>query len=904
MRSAARLESLGHRYGAIRALSDIDLEIPAGRLVGVVGPDGVGKSTLLALVAGVRRIQHGRVEVLGGDMRDRRHRAAVCPRIAYLPQGLGQNLYGDLSVPENVDFFGRLFGIPGAERASRIAELLRATGLAPFAGRRVATLSGGMRQKLGLCCALIHDPDLLVLDEPTTGIDPLSRHQFWRLIDGMRERIPGLSILTSTVYMEEADRFDWLVLLHAGRVLAAGSRAELTTRSSTARVEDAYVALLPDEQRGGYQPGVTGSGPTQAAEAVIEARTLTRRFGAVTAVDHVTFDIRRGEIFGFVGPNGSGKTTTLKMLTGLLPPTAGQARLLGRPVEAGSLEQRRTIGYMSQSFSLYGELTVRQNLALHARLFDVPAPDVATRVEELAGQLGLEDVLDVGSERISLGLRQRLSLAVATIHRPAILILDEPTAGVDPVARSQFWRLLGELSRGHGVTILVSTHYLDEAGRCDRVALMNAGRVLACATPEELLTAHGASTLEEVFIACIRGDSGAEGDPPVLPRPRAARAAARATRAVDAGRLWALVRREALEMWRDRVRLAFSVLVPPLLMIVYGYGYSFDIEKLPYAALDRDRSPESRAYLRQFAGSRYFEERPSPGTWDVVDRLLQQGDLKVVIEMPPGFGKDLKRGRAPEVAVWIDGTLPFRAEVARAYVQALHAHYLAGLGRQAPARDPPDPVAVEVRFRYNPTMKTKYAVVPGLFAVVLVIVPALLAGVAIAREKELGSIANLHATPVGRLEFFWGKQVPLVVISLVGLAALTAVGMLVFGVPFRGGFVAYLLGATLYVTATTGVGLVISTVARTQAAGLVAAAIATIIPAFLYSGLIRPVTTLTGVGSVIARVFPAAYFRDVSVGTFTKGLGAGALLVDYAALACIIAVLTGVGVLLTRKQEP
>jgi ribosome-dependent ATPase len=889
-----------HRYGRVHALRDVNLDIPDGRIVGVVGPDGVGKSTLLGLVAGVRRIQRGRIEVLGGDMRDRRHRARACPRIAYLPQGLGQHLCADLTVAENIEFFGRLFGVPDALRGKRMTDLLSETGLAPYVRRRVATLSGGMKQKVGLCCALIHDPALLVLDEPTTGVDPLSRHHFWSLIDGMRRDTPGLSVLVATVYMDEAERFDWLVLLNAGRVLAAGSPTDLQKRTEATSVQDAYVALLPEGHRRGYGP--TGPPPVASGgEVVIEARWLTRLFGAVRAVEGVSFAIQRGEIFGFVGPNGSGKTTTLQLLTGLLSPTAGEARLLGHPVKVGSREQRRRVGYMSQSFSLYGELTVGQNLALQGRLFDLPSREVGARVAALAKQFGLEEVVGVRAEGLSLGLRQRLSLAVATIHRPDVLILDEPTAGVDPVARNQFWTLVTELSRAHGVTILISTHYLDEACRCDRVALMNAGRMLACASPATLIAQHRVATLEDVFLAVVRAASEeAPAQPGALRAPRG-RPAQRA-RPLWAGRIWALIWREVLELWRDRVRLAYSVVVPPLLMIVYGFGYSFDIEHIPYAALDHDRSPESRTYLERFEGSGYFEARPAPASSAELDRMLAAAEPKVVIEIPPGFGRDLKRDRRPVVAVWIDGTLPYRADIVRGYVQALHNQYLAErAGRDGGAAAPQ--VAIEPRYRYNPDLKTRYAVVPGLFAVVLVIVPALLAGVAIARDKELGAITTLHATPVGRLEFFLGKEVPLVIVSLVGLVALTAVGWLIFGVPLRGSGLAYALGATLYVTSTTALGLLISTVARTQAAGLVAAAIGTIIPAFLYSGLIRPVTTLVGVGAVIARLFPAAYFRNVSVGTFTKGLSVAAFGADYLALASITAVLTAAGVLLTRKQE-
>ncbi len=355
----ARLQNITQRYGRTTALDAITVMLPSGCMVGLIGPDGVGKSTFLSMIAGARQIQSGDVFVLDGDMRDAAHRAAVCPRIAYMPQGLGKNLYPDLSICENIEFFGRMFGQPRSERAWRIAELLQSTGLAPFADRPAKKLSGGMRQKLGLCCSLIHDPDLLILDEPTTGVDPLSRRQFWELIARMRRRRAGMSIVIATAYMEEAERFDSLVAMNDGRILAIGSPLELKARTQTPTVEEAFIALLPEELRAGRKRLEIPANRTVNAEPVIIARDLTRRFGEFTAVDHVNFTIERGEIFGFVGSNGCGKTTTMKMLTGLLAPSEGEALLFGRALDARDINSRRRVGYMSQSFSLYAELTVR-----------------------------------------------------------------------------------------------------------------------------------------------------------------------------------------------------------------------------------------------------------------------------------------------------------------------------------------------------------------------------------------------------------------------------------------------------------------------------------------------------------------------------------------------------------------
>jgi ribosome-dependent ATPase len=338
-------------YRKKRALDSITLDIPSGCMVGLIGSDGVGKSSLLGLIAGARRIQSGRIEVLDGDMADTAHRNDVCARIAYMPQGLGKNLYPDLSVRENIEFFGRLFGLSRAERRRRIADLLESTGLAPFPDRPARKLSGGMRQKLGLCCALIHDPDLLILDEPTTGVDPLSRRQFWDLISRMRARHPGMSVIIATAYMEEAERFDRLIAMHAGKILAAGTPQEFKASTRTISLENAFAALLPGQRRQQATMALPSRVPDHR-EITIRARDLTCRFGDFTAVDRVSFEIERGEIFGFLGPNGCGKTTTMKMLTGLLPATEGEAFLLGNPIDAADLSSRYRVGYMSQSFSL------------------------------------------------------------------------------------------------------------------------------------------------------------------------------------------------------------------------------------------------------------------------------------------------------------------------------------------------------------------------------------------------------------------------------------------------------------------------------------------------------------------------------------------------------------------------
>lgn len=906
-RYVASLAGVSLRYGETTALDNINLEIPSGCMVGLIGPDGVGKSSLLALTSGVRKIQSGTVHVLEGDMADKSHRLAVCARIAYMPQGLGKNLYMTLSVYENVEFFGRLFGQGREERDARIAELLQSTGLAAFRDRPAGKLSGGMKQKLGLCCALIHDPDLLILDEPTTGVDPLSRRQFWRLIDHIRERHPGMSVVVATAYMQEASSFDWLVAMDDGHVLATGSSAELLARTGTDNLDAAFIKLLPEEKRLHHQKLIVPPRQIQVdTSPAIRAENLTMQFGNFTAVDHVDFEISRGEIFGFLGSNGCGKTTTMKMLTGLLQPSGGQAWLFGNPAKAHDLETRKRVGYMTQGFSLYGELTVVQNLELHAQLFHMPDAQIAPRVQEMIDRFGLAPDKNETAATLPLGIRQRLSLAVAVIHKPEMLILDEPTSGVDPIARDGFWRLLIDLSRNDGVTIFISTHFMNEGERCDRISLMHAGRVLACDTPQNLIERRGRTSLEDTFIDYLQDATGEDVDaltyktgtivtpehPVALPSKFSLR------------RLFGYAHREFLEVVRDPVRLVFSLLGSVLLMFLMGYGISMDVEDLRFAVLDRDQTPQSRDYIQNIAGSRYFRIQPAINSGRELDLRMSSGEVSVALEIPPDFGKDILRGRVAEVSVWVDGAMPFRGETIVGYMQGMHYSYLTQLAKQKTGKVANiAPANIEMRYRYNQDFKSLYAMVPAVIPLLLVFIPAILMAVGVVREKELGSITNLYATPVTRLEFLLGKQLPYIGVSMLSFFGLVALSVFIFQVPLKGSLLTLSFAALIFVTATTGIGLLMSSFAKTQIAALGATAIATLLTTVSFSGLTNPVSSLTGIGAVIGQLFPATYFLNISRGIFTKALEFKDMYMDFLALAAFIPVLTVLSVIFLSKQE-
>jgi len=911
--TVASVRQVRLRYRDVIALDGIDLDIPAGRMVGLIGPDGVGKSSLLSLLAGVRIIQEGTVEVLGGDMASKAHRKLVCPRIAYMPQGLGKNLYPTLSVEENLQFFARLFGHDAPERRQRIDELTQATGLFKFLARPAGKLSGGMKQKLGLCCALIHDPDFLILDEPTTGVDPLARAQFWDLIERIRADRPGMSVIVATAYMDEAQRFDWLAAIDDGKVLATGTPKELLERTGSPNLEEAFIRLLPEEKKRGHKPVVIPPLPEDGADDIaIEAKGLTMRFGDFVAVDSVSFRIRRGEIFGFLGSNGCGKSTTMKMLTGLLPASEGRAWLFGHEVDPHDLDTRRRVGYMSQAFSLYSEITVRQNLELHAKLFSVPPKDIPGRVEEMVERFGLVEVIDSLPASLPLGIRQRLSLAVAMVHKPELLILDEPTSGVDPVARDAFWRLLIELSRRDRVTVFISTHFMNEAERCDRMSMMHAGKVLDSDVPAKLVEKRGAKTLEEAFIGYLIEAEGGTVAPagPTEAANTAIQTPATHTEHIGHNaegfslrRMLSYLWREALELQRDPVRATLALGGSLLLMFVIGFGITMDVEDLSYAVLDRDQTTLSQSYTLNLAGSRYFTEHPPIVDYEDLDRRMRSGELSLAIEIPAGFARDVLRGQNVQIGAWLDGAMPQRAETVQGYVQGMHQHWLLVQASERGGASAAGNASVETRFRYNPDVKSLPAMVPAVIPLLLLMLPAMLTALAVVREKETGSITNLYVTPVTRIEFLLGKQLPYVGLAMMNFLLMSLLAVTIFGVPVKGSFLTLALAALIFSFAATGMGLLASAVTRSQIAAMFFAMIGTLIPATQFAGLIDPVSSLEGSSKFIGEIYPATHMISISRGVFSKALGLADLAGPLWSMLLSVPVILGAAVLLLKKQE-
>ena len=916
MQYAVQVERVSHRYGQQIALNDVSLALPMGKTIGLVGPDGVGKSTLLGLISGTKKLQAGSLTVLGGDVADARFRKELSPRVAYMPQGLGRNLYRSLSVYDNIDFSARLFGVPAAERDARIQRLMKATALDPFPDRPAGKLSGGMKQKVSLCGALVHNPDLLILDEPTTGVDPLSRRQFWALVESLRAERPHMTVLVATAYMEEAERFEHLVAMDEGRILVHAPTVEVLEQTRSASLEEAYVKLA---NKGDSSPLVIPPLPAWDGPPAMEAEGLTRRFGDFVAARDVTFSIPRGEIFGFLGSNGCGKTTTMKMLTGLLDITEGSAKLLGKTVDASDLRTRLHIGYMSQLFSLYEELSVRQNLALHAKLYRMDPAVAQPAIEQSLDTFELREVAEVMPSQLSLGIRQRLQLAAACLHKPEVLILDEPTSGVDPAARDMFWRHMVRMSREEGVTLFVSTHFMNEAMRCDRISLMHRGRVLAVGQPQALCERQGCETLEQAFIDYLEADSEAEHLPAqriqhdpldteavVEPDATLSAHAPASPVALWFSRMWAFAQREAMELRHDTIRLAFAVLGPIIVLCVATWGLSFDVEGIRFSVLDRDQTTDSRRFIEHFAGSPHFLEQAPLDDAGQIDTQMRSAQSWLVIDIPPGFGRDLIGGRQPEVGFFVDGGSLVRAAHTANSVKAVAIEHAVNFARTTPGAEVPTlPVNVEPRLSYNQSYRSVFAFGPSNLMLALTLIPAMLTALGVVREKEMGTIVNLYASPGSIGEFLVGKQLPYIGLSVLSYISLVGVLIVVFGVPLKGSVLALTLGAVAYAAAITAFGLLISAFVQTQVAAQFLTAILCVIMTTNFSGLLSPISTLQGGNYWIAVGFPASWFQKVSLGVFTKGWS-----LQWAQLgpACLVmlgfAVLyLGAARLLVAKQE-
>jgi ribosome-dependent ATPase len=556
-------------------------------------------------------------------------------------------------------------------------------------------------------------------------------------------------------------------------------------------------------------------------------------------------------------------------------------------------------------------LTVRQNLVLHARLFHLPEADIPERVREMAGRFGLEKVMDELPGALPMGMRQRLSLAVALVHGPELLILDEPTSGVDPVARDGFWELLIELSRKDRVTIFISTHFMNEAERCDRISFMHAGKVLVSDTPERIVERRGAESLEQAFIAYLEDaeeDGGRVPESPAVENVDAdGRTPAQAPtrhKLFSWTRLLSYTMRESLEIRRDPVRAVMALAGSLILMVVIGLGITMDVEDLRFAVLDRDQSGLSNSYTLDISGSRYFIEQAPITDYTDLDRRMRSGELSLAMEIPPGFARNLQKGIPVQIGVWIDGANTQRAETIHGYVRGLHQNWLARQSRENSGFvSMPPPAEVETRFRYNPDVKSLPAMVPAVIPLMLLMFPAMLTSLSVVREKEMGSIINLYVTPVSRVEFLIGKQIPYVVMAMGNFFLMVFLAVTVFRVPVSGSFPTLTCAALLFILFSTGFGLFTSVFTKSQVAAMFITMLATLLPSISYAGLLTPVSSLEGLGRLMGEVYPTTYMLLISRGVFCKGLGFADLHATFLPLVLIIPVILVLSVMLLKKQE-
>jgi len=493
-------KNLTKKFGDLTAVDSLTLSVAEGELFGLVGSDGAGKTTTLRMLTGVMDPTDGEASILGCPSTDL---TAVQGEIGYMSQRFG--LYPDLTVAENIRFYADLFGVPADERTTRTERLLIFSGMKPFTQRQAGRLSGGMKQKLGLCCALIHKPKLLLLDEPTNGVDPVSRRDFWRILHDLRSE--GVTIIVATAYLDEAERCDRVGLLHHGKLLACDTPGLLTNGGAISLEELVIAAISPPD--GPPSPSTPlrehpASGVEQPSAVSLD--NLTKRFGTFTAVNGISLTVPKGRIFGFLGPNGAGKSTTIRMMCGILPPTSGKGSVAGFGIAKEPEKIKENIGYMSQRFSLYEDLTVEENIAFYAGVYRLSGIRRQERTEWVIEMAGLTGRRNSRAGELSGGWRQRLALGCAILHEPPIIFLDEPTSGVDPLSRRKFWELIYSLAGG-GVTVFVTTHYMDEAEYCDQLALIYRGELIAVGTPEELKRERAKGellpSLEDVFIELI-----------------------------------------------------------------------------------------------------------------------------------------------------------------------------------------------------------------------------------------------------------------------------------------------------------------------------------------------------------------------------------------------------------------
>ncbi len=942
----------------VTALDDVSLTVEHGGLTALVGPDGAGKTTLIRLMAGLLTADAGDLHVLGFDIAH--DPQAVQDRVGYMPQKFG--LYEDLSVQENLDLYADLHGVTAEERRRVYPQLMEMTALGPFSGRLAGRLSGGMKQKLGLACTLVRAPDLLLLDEPTVGVDPLSRRELWEIILHLVND-QGLTVLISTSYLDEAERCKHAIVMHEGVVLAKGPPRSITEVAvgrtflatppegqparllqarllddpnvtdavpqggrvrlvkadggalagidATAvepRFEDGFMVLLHQAAQAGKAASLSlGRQATRHnGETVVEVSDLVRQFGKFTAVDHISFAVKTGEIFGLLGPNGAGKTTTFRMLCGLLPASSGTLEVAGVDLRTARASARQRVGYVAQKFSLYGLLSVTQNLEFFAGAYGLSGRRRRERIAWAMDQFELNPLARLPSGQLPGGYKQRLAMAAALIHEPEILFLDEPTSGADPLARREFWRRITALAE-EGVTVIVTTpfhgrgrilrprrHHGRRSGARPRHARRNP---LPRAGDRRARADHGGRLHR-------RRRGGASQAWPPRREERGMSEATFASAAVHPAGRWrrvrALVVKESRQIMRDPSSIALGIVMPLILILLFGYALSLDVKNAPMALVIEQPSAMADEVAAGFRLSPYFDARTVTSMAEA-EKLMRAHQVDGIVHMRDDFARKAAAGDA-QVQVLLHGTDANTARIIESY--ALGAIGLAGQ-RLAAEGNPVvgnGPVLLQSRVWFNETGDSHYFLVPGLIVLIMTLVGAFLTALVMAREWERGTLEAIFVTPVRATEILLGKIVPYFSLGMIGFALCVVAAEVLFRVPLRGSLVVLTGVSMLYMLVSVGFGLFISSATKSQFVASQVALIASFLPAMLLSGFLFDIRSMPVALQIFTYILPARYFVTLLQTIFLAGDIWAVILPNAAVLALMAFLLLAATLRATRKK--
>ena len=915
----------GGAVGAVPALQDVSFTVSKGEVFGLIGPDGAGKTSMFRILNTLLLPDEGTATVDGFDVV--RQATAIRQRVGYMPGRF--SLYQDLTVEENLKFFATLFGTTIDEGYDSIRAIY--SQIERFSNRKAGALSGGMKQKLALSCALVHSPSVLFLDEPTTGVDPVSRKELWEMLAMLKER--EMTIVASTPYLDEVRRCDRVAFLSEGRVQgidtpevileqfreifnppplkahamaptpypfreegSAGAAGENQSFSPSEGAGDGVSNQSISTSEGAGDGRPLGNG---TEEAVISVEHLVKSFGSFNAVDDISLKVWRGEIFGFLGANGAGKTTAMRMLTGLSQPTSGRGHVAGFDISAEHEQIKRHIGYMSQKFSLYEDLSIKENIRLFAGIYGMTPSQMRAERDALLHRLGLEDRGDDLVKSLPLGWKQRLAFSVSIIHHPEIVFLDEPTGGVDPATRRQFWELIYDAA-ARGITVFVTTHYMDEAEYCDRVSIMVDGRISAMGTPEELKQQFGQPDIDHVFTHLARQESAtgrsrgrengvAEPTPASSEREKGVGAGSQ----FRVGSFLSFVIKEARHILRDKRTMLILFGMPIVLMLLFGFAITNEVRNVRTVVVSAHMSPLTQRAIDRLAASEYFTITATVGTPAEAERLIrhQKADMGLIPSAP-----SQKQSSGHTWQLMVDGSDPNMAQQWTAYAQSILSAESMGTERGLAAETTASGrlAMVNQKMLYNPQMKSAYNFVPAIMGMLLMLICAMMTSISIVREKERGTMEVLLVSPVRPLMIIVAKAVPYLVLAFAILVAILFMARFVLEVPLAGSLVWIVLVSTLYIVLALSLGLLISNVASSQLMALLLSAMVLLMPIVMLSGMLFPIESMPDILQWVSAVVPPRYYIEAMRKLMIMGVSIGEVGREVAVLALMTAVLLAV----------